>query len=114
MEQKHINKLNYLKPPSLEMVEETLKKSGVSAAQFERFHGMYIGCITNLRIGFREIPARHWHLFYESTNNQSNHLRKEKILNPNNLPNKRVVSRKKKPKQQTVNNPRLLELMNKN
>jgi len=66
--------------PTLEQVEEAIKKSGVRVAQFERYHGMYHGCIYQFRLGFRSIPVKYWHLFLEDTINLSKPVSKKTKL----------------------------------
>ena len=69
------NNYKYLKAPTIEQIEAVVKKTGVSEAQFERFHSIYDGAITHVRIGFRELPSSYWHIFLDpstSTNKQTN------------------------------------------
>lgn len=63
----HPNSYKYLKAPTIEQIEAVVEKTGVSEAQFERVYGLYDGCICHVRIGFKPLPAKHWHLFLEPT-----------------------------------------------
>lgn len=62
------NNFKFLKAPTPEQIEATLKASGVSASQFERFHGLYDRCLAHCRYGHRKMPARYWHLFMSVEN----------------------------------------------
>lgn len=77
---RHPNALRWLQPPTIEQIDAVVKKAGVSESRFEDFHGIYFGCICHVRIGFRDMPIKHWHLFLDPqqratnrTPNKSNH-----------------------------------------
>lgn len=72
----HPNKFKFLKAPTIEQIEEVVKKAGVSEAQFERFYNIFDGAIRQHRHGHRTIPARYWHLFLEDTNMVPNSVSK--------------------------------------
>lgn len=63
----HNNNFKYLSPPTIEQIEAVVKAANVSEIQFERFHRIYIGCIKQVRLGIRPMPAKHWHLFFETS-----------------------------------------------
>lgn len=66
------NNFKFLAPPTQEQIDKVLKAAGVSEAQFERYHGMYVGLITHVRIGFKKLPSKHWHLFLEEPKSAPN------------------------------------------
>lgn len=70
----HPNKYKFLAPPTIEQIEAVIKKSGANESHFEAYHGMYRGCISNHRIGFRKVPLKFWHLFLEDTRTAPNKL----------------------------------------
>lgn len=69
------NKFKYLRAPTIEQIDAAVKSAGVTDAQFERFHKIYPTCIYQVRCGFREMPAKHWHIFFE-TEPTSGHISK--------------------------------------
>lgn len=64
----HPNTKRWLNPPTIEQIEAAVKKAGVSEFQFERYHGIYRGCIKNIRLGLRHMPSPYWHLFLDEEN----------------------------------------------
>lgn len=71
----HENNFKYLSAPTIEQIESVVKAVGVSEAQFERYYNLYDGAITHVRIGFRQLPAHYWHIFFEPqklTNKKAN------------------------------------------
>jgi hypothetical protein len=61
-----INKLKYLKPPTIKEIEKVVGKYEVSEYQFERFFGIPLGNIKLARLGVRSMPAKYWHIFFEN------------------------------------------------
>lgn len=62
----HENAYKYLLPPTIEQIDAVVKAANVNAAQFERFHGIFAGCIRDIRCGKRNMPAKYWHLFFDT------------------------------------------------
>lgn len=60
----HPNARRWLSPPTIEIIDAVVKASGSSELQFERYHGIYPGCIKNIRLGGKRMPIQFWHLFY--------------------------------------------------
>lgn len=83
----HPNAKRWLKPPTIEQIDAVVKASGASEPMFESYHGIYIGCIIHVRMGFRNMPLKHWHLFLE-----------DNPKNTNKHTNKPVISKPKKQK----------------
>lgn len=81
--QPHPNLHKYLKPPSYEQVMKVVNAHGVPVQQFERFYGIYITCIKQLRRNHREIPVRYWHIIYENLQKIENN-EPLPVWNPNN------------------------------
>jgi len=98
----HPNIKRWLKAPTIEQIDLVVKASGVSELQFERYYGIYPGCIKKVRFGGYRLPVQHWHLFLEDN----------KSLVPNPVPkiiNKRVPN---KPSQcKLKKDPRLANLI---
>lgn len=62
----HPNKFKYLKAPTIEQIEAVVKKAGVTDAQFERYNHIHEGAIKKIRQGKKQMPTKHWHLFFET------------------------------------------------
>jgi hypothetical protein len=63
---KQENKIKYLTPPPIEMIEAFISKVGVSTSQFERYFGIPLTTIDAIRRGKRKMPPKFWHIFYEA------------------------------------------------
>ncbi|MBP6477757.1 MAG: hypothetical protein KBA90_13285 [Chitinophagaceae bacterium] len=61
----HPNCRRWLRPPTIEQIEAVVKASGSSELQFERYYGIYTGCIKNIRLGVKKMPVQYWHIFLE-------------------------------------------------
>jgi hypothetical protein len=56
----------YLKAPTNEMIFAFVDEMGVSYRQFERFFGLYYGCLKSIKWNVnKELPVRFWPIFYE-------------------------------------------------
>lgn len=66
------NNYKYPKAPTIEQIDDAIKKAGITESQFERYHGMYRGMISHARTGFRELPSRFWHLIFDSPKTYAN------------------------------------------
>lgn len=80
----HPNCRRWLRPPTIEQIEAVIKASGVTVPHFEKYHGIYDGCIRHIRLGDKKMPVQHWHLFLEDT----------KTNVPNNVPKMVSVTQK--------------------
>lgn len=67
----HENNFKYLSPPTIEQIEAAVKAANVTESQFERFHNIYFGAICEVRMGKREMPTKHWHIFFETENSKT-------------------------------------------
>lgn len=63
----HPNAKRWLKAPTIEEIDAVVEASGASEPRFESFHGIYIGCIAHVRLGVRDMPLKHWHIFLDKT-----------------------------------------------
>ncbi len=62
----NINKEKYLGPPSLEQIDDFIKKKlKVSYYHFESFFGMPRGTLKVVRNGYMALPPKYWHIFFE-------------------------------------------------
>lgn len=68
---KHPNYYKFLKAPTVEQIAAVIKKSGVTAKQFERFHHIPENVIPLVNGGHRNMPVKFWHLFLDDPNPQS-------------------------------------------
>lgn len=99
--QLHPNQQRYLRSPTYEEVMIVVKAHGVPVEQFERFYGIYVTCIKQMRRsnGTKPLPARYWHIIYENLQKIENR-EPLPIWNPTNgiipLPQKKLKRTKKK------------------
>lgn len=57
------------KPPTIELIDECVKKSGVRwRYKFERIYGITEKSIERYAKGLRPLPLVYWHIFYEYDN----------------------------------------------
>lgn len=59
------NRIKYLKPPPIELIEEFIKELGVSDRQFERFYSIPFSTVHKVRAGERDLPAAYWEIVYK-------------------------------------------------
>lgn len=59
------NKMKYMKPPPLEVIEEFISELNITEKQFERFYSIPFATISKIRAGERSLPARFWRIVYE-------------------------------------------------
>lgn len=64
------NRVKYanMPPPSVELICEVLKKTGLSQYDFEMRFGMYENTIALVKMGNRNMPKAYWHIFYDYEN----------------------------------------------
>jgi hypothetical protein len=55
----------YLTAPSAQLMKEVIKDAGVRTTQFERYFGVSKDTIRHAIKGRRDLPIKHWPLFYE-------------------------------------------------
>lgn len=99
--QLHANQKKYLRSPTYEEVMKVVAAHGVPVEQFERFYGIYVTCIKQMRRsnGTKPLPAKHWHVIYENLQKIEN-SEPLPVWNPNNgiiaAPAKKFKKTKKK------------------
>ena len=62
----HPNQTKYIKAPTYEQIMKVVNAHGVPVQQFERFYGIYITCIKQIRRGTQRLPPKHWHIIFEN------------------------------------------------
>jgi hypothetical protein len=64
------NRVKYanMPPPSVELIVDVLKKTGLSQYDFEMRFGMYENTIALVKMGNRNMPKAYWHVFYDYDN----------------------------------------------
>jgi hypothetical protein len=64
------NRVKYanMPPPSVELIYEIVKKTGLSQYDFEMRFGMYENTIALVKMGNRNMPKAYWHVFYDYEN----------------------------------------------
>jgi hypothetical protein len=65
----HPNMKKYLRPPSQELIREVFNNAGVSQNQFARYYGIPYTIVSHCLCSEknrRPVPAKYWHIFYES------------------------------------------------
>lgn len=60
-----LNRKTYLKAPEVQQTLDFISELGVTMAQFERFYGIAVGTLRQVKCGNAELPAKHWHIVYE-------------------------------------------------
>lgn len=88
MNPKMLRKYNFMRyqgvPPSQELIEKVVKKSGLKFfARFEVVWAMPKDVLTLVKNGHRNLPAKYWHIFYEFDavyQIYSNSYKKSKLL----------------------------------
>lgn len=84
----HENQYKYLQPPTIEQIEAVIKAANVTDKHFERFHGIFPGAICDVRRGKRNMPVKHWHLFFETAEPK---LVKPLVAPPPETPKQRTI-----------------------
>lgn len=59
------NRAKYLYAPTFEQIEEFRKLLKLSRPVFERFYGIPLGTIKDVKKGKIKLPAKYWHIIYE-------------------------------------------------
>lgn len=85
----------YLKPPTIEQVFSFVEEVGVKYSHFENYYGMHKGILKNVKCGNKNIPKKHWWIFYERIVPQYgiyNNFKKPKSKSSTKLVPKKVPS----------------------
>lgn len=59
------NREKYLYAPTFEQIEEFRKSLKLSRPVFERFYGIPLGTIKDVKKGKIKLPAKYWQIIYE-------------------------------------------------
>lgn len=64
------NRAKYLYAPTFEQIEEFRKMLKLSRPVFERFYGIPLETIKQVKKGKMNLPAKYWHIIYEKISPQ--------------------------------------------
>lgn len=65
LSKKQKNLETYLKEPEIEQIMAFINELGVSMTRFERFYGIPIGTIRQVKCGNTPLSPKYWHIIYE-------------------------------------------------